>query len=106
MGGWREGWTGVREFFDDKNLGICAYSLNNMKLTHGGAQITKEDARYDINQLPNTLSVEQGDNSQFFYSINWFNGSFAADLECANSAYSPQTTEKLIELAKVIDKSI
>ncbi len=106
-----EGWTGIAEIFSNKNLGICNYIINNMTLVHGSAQIHKENARYDISDIPNTINVEQGDNSAFLYSIRWYsyhynNNLYSHTLECTTKTYDPKTTKHLISLANEIEKSI
>lgn len=103
---WKDGWTGIAIFFNDKNLGICSLSISNIKIMHGGAQIFADDARFDINDNPNTLSIEKGINNKFLYSIDWFNGNFANALDCANDLFAQKISDKLIEMARIIDKSI
>lgn len=105
MGGWNDGWTGIREFFEDQSLGICALSANNYKLTHGAAQLMKDDVRYDVNKYPNTLLVEESIDKQFFYSIHWFTDNYMLDLECTNPRYSQTIKDELINMAKRIDQA-
>lgn len=109
VGGWQKGWTGVREFFTDKDLGICVYTVYNLTLVHGGVHVYKENVRYDINNNPNSLFVEQGNNAAFLYSIdwysNWHNHYYANELECTTKTYNPKTTNNLINLARKIEKS-
>lgn len=108
-GGWDNGWTGIGEFFTDKDLGICSYSVYNLTLVHGGVQVYKENVRYDINNNPNSLFVEQGNNGAFLYSIdwysNWHNHYYSNELECTTKTYNPKTTQNLINLARKIEKS-
>lgn len=107
-GSWVNGWTGIVEIFNNKNLGICYYSINNMTLVHGSVQINRRSVRYDINNNPNTVSVEQGDNLAFLYQIDWYtnknNHLYSQSLQCTTKAYNSETTVKLTELAREIEK--
>lgn len=107
IGNWDEnhkGWTGVVEFFYDKNLGICALNIFNTKLSHGVNQVAKEVARYDINSMPNVLSIEGNAKTGFLYHITFYQRDYWKELECANKTYNPKKTKQLITLAKKLDK--
>ena len=97
------GWTGIKEFFIDKSLGTCAFTINNMALLHGGVKISKEAVRYDVNKKPGTLKVEGSNSTGFIYHIDWFDQQYEHDLECANSKYDKKLTESLIAFAQRID---
>jgi hypothetical protein len=105
MGGWHGGWTGVVEFFTDEKLGTCEFAYNNMALTHGADQIAAEAVRYDINSRPNILDVQGSEASGFLYDISWYNGVYDEELQCANMVYDSKITDRLISLAKEIDKT-
>jgi hypothetical protein len=107
IGNWDEkhkAWTGVVEFFNDNQLGVCALNIFNIKLSHGVNQVAKEVARYDINSMPNVLSVEGNASTGFLYHITFYQNDYWNELECANKMYDPKKTKQLIELAKKIDK--
>ncbi|MES2217345.1 MAG: hypothetical protein V4501_02930 [Pseudomonadota bacterium] len=102
IGSWKNGWTGIKEFFEDRQLGICEYSKSNRKLSHGAVQIAAEIARFDINNLPNFLVVKGNLNSGYLYTIKWFDDTFNDDLVCANTNYNKRITNNLIKYAKLI----
>ncbi len=103
-GTWKNGWTGITEYFTYDALGTCRFIVNNMTLTHGAIIISSESVRYDINKNPNTLNISGNNLDGFIYNINWYNNGLDKELECANLKYSPKITKKLIELAIMIDK--
>lgn len=100
-----DGWTGVKEFFNDPKIGLCSYSLSNMKLMHGGIQLAKEDVTYDVNKKPTTSEVEGSENSGFTYTVRWYDDTFAHELECANMLYDKTITENVLSLANRIDNN-
>lgn len=102
---YENGWTGVKEFFNDQKIGTCSYSLSNMKLMHGGIQLAKEDVTYDINNKPTTIEIEGSENSGFTYAIRWYDKTFAHELECANMLFDKSITENVLSLARNIDKN-
>jgi hypothetical protein len=104
VGSWHDGWTGVKEFFESHDLGICEYSKINRILSHGGVQIAAEIARFDINDKPNFLKVKGTENTGYLYTIKWYDDTFNHSLECANSNYSIKITSNLITYAKLIAK--
>jgi hypothetical protein len=105
IGEWHDGWTGINVFFENKDLGICSYELNNMAISHGAVNISEDVARYDINKMPNTLLVEGSTKSGFLYRINFFDSQFSKSLECAKTKFDKSTTNKLIGFAKVLDNT-
>jgi len=107
IGNWDEknkGWTGVVEFFYYQSLGICALNIFNTKLSHGVNQVANEVARYDINNMPNVLSVEGNAKTGFLYHITFYQHDYWKELECANKIYDPKKTKQLIMLARKLDQ--
>lgn len=100
-----EGWMGAVEFFKNNQIGICAYSENNVRLGHGSIVIAKEDTRYDINGKTTTVEVMGRKESGFVYNVEWYTKDFFRQLECANSEYKSDYKEATIELAKSIDSA-
>lgn len=98
-------WTGITEFFNDKNIGTCKYSATNMKLSNGSARIDPSAVRYDVNNKPGDIFVQGSINSGFLYTVSWFNNEYSYILECANMNYDKAITDKAIELARIIDKN-
>lgn len=98
-------WTGITEFFNDKNIGTCKYSATNMKLSNGSAKIDNAAVRYDINKKPGDIFVQGSINSGFIYTALWFHNEYSYILECANMNYDKNITNNIIELAKAIDRN-
>lgn len=101
----QQGWTGITMFFKDKDLGVCAYTLNNMKISEEAVQLFEEFVRHDINDMPNVIYNEGTKNSGFLYKINWFDKTFEKKLECFNKKpFNKEITNQLINLAQHIEK--
>lgn len=103
VGGYKNGWTGVVEYFDAKSIGSCAYTENNMKLSHGAERVAEEMATYDINGKITTIDIKGSSTTGFLYTIYWSDNEYFRQLECANMKYSKLTTDEVIALAKRID---
>lgn len=101
----KSGWTGAVEFFKT-SFAHCAYTENNMVVSHGAAQIDEEEAKYDVNGKITLIDVEGNDSTGYLYRINWFDNTFNRNLECATKNYSTEVREYTIELAKKIDKNL
>lgn len=99
-----KGWIGAAEFFKLDDVGACYYSENNLKLSHGSVVIAKEDATYEINKKVTTISIAGQAGKGFVYNIAWYDNKFFKELECASPTYSEGIKDKLITLAKKIDK--
>lgn len=100
-----EGWSGAVQFFELKDVGVCHYSENNLKFSHGSIILAEEDILRDINGKATTIEITGQKNQGFIYNIEWYDNAFFKQLECASPVYSPDITSKLITLAKIIDKS-
>lgn len=100
-----EGWSGAVQFFELKDVGICHYSENNLKFSHGSIILAEEDIIRDINGKATTIEIIGQKGQGFVYNVEWYDNNFFKQLECASPAYSPDITSKLITLAKVIDKT-
>lgn len=99
-----DGWTGIKEFFDAKDIGICSISTVNMKLTHQSVRIPAEIVKHDINNKVTTILIEGSNNTGFNYRIEWYDSIYSKELECANMTYDKEITNKMITLAKELDK--
>lgn len=100
------GWTAISTYFNENDLGACKFKLNNMKLSQGAVRIPQETVRYDINKKVTNVFVEGSTNSGFIYNVDWHDPTFNYFLECANMSFDKDITNRMIELAKKIDKSI
>ena len=100
-----QGWVGVVQFFVNKDIGNCAFSENNVKLSHGSIIIAKEDVRDDVNGKTTTVEVMGTPNSGFTYTVEWFDNTFFRKVECANKHYSSDLTNLVIKIAQSIDNA-
>lgn len=101
----QHGWTGIVEFFKKKGLGNCAYTENNVTLSHAAAKVDEAVARYDINHKVTTLNVEGNEQSGYVYTVDWMDARFFRTLECATRHYSKDKTDEVIILAQRLDNA-
>ncbi|MBA2651476.1 MAG: hypothetical protein H0U73_04310 [Tatlockia sp.] len=101
-GGYQDGWNGIVEFFDTKSES-CAYTENNLKLSHGTEKIDENIVRYDVNGKVTTVNVQGTKESGFLYTVHWIDDHFSRDLECASKQFSKDTTMNVLALASRID---
>lgn len=97
------GWSGVAQFFMEKNIGTCSYGVMNVKVSQTAAQLAEESITYDVNNKPTLSRVEGSDHSGFLYTLEWYDNENFHELECANMKYSKEITEQVLNLAKMID---
>ncbi len=96
------GWTGVREFFEDKNFGICSltkYHIINSKM---GIRINADAVSYSVDSNPTTVEVEGSDNSGFIYTVSWVDSLFSNHLECAKSTFDKNMINQMTSFANQI----
>jgi len=98
------GWSGAVQFFTNP-VGTCAFTENNLKVSHGAARIAKEDAGTEINGKITLVDITGTDASGYLYRVKWFDNNFIRELECANLKYSADTTNSVIALANRIDSN-
>lgn len=98
-----QGWVGAAQFFQKEGLGNCAFSENNIKLSHGAVIIAQENARQDVNGKVTTIDVVGNQTSGFLYNVQWYDSNFFRQLECAHKQYSENIKNQIIDLAKKID---
>lgn len=98
-----QGWVGAIEFFRNPIIGTCAYSENNVRLSHGSIIVAQEDATVDINGKVTIEEVIGNNSAGFLYNVEWYDQTFFRQLECANKQFSDSLKQDVIELAKHID---
>lgn len=98
-----KGWTGIKIFFSDQDLGNCSYSIFNLKLSHEEAPLNQTN-EYLVNNKPSSTMVEGTSHSGFLYSLNWFTTEEIKQLECADMHLDKMKMQKMIILANKIDK--
>ncbi len=100
-----KGWTAVKLFFTQDDIGICSYSYFDLKLSHGYIEIPKETTENIVNNKYSSLDVEGTSDSGFLYTVSWYTQDTMRILECANKVYDKEIAKRTIELANKIDKS-
>lgn len=106
MGGWIDsaGWSGVTEFFNDKDLGVCSFVLSNIALTHGYVILSADQVKYAVMGKPTTTFIDGSPSIGFIYNVSWYDKIFSHELECANTVFSKDIIRKMIILSNQIDK--
>lgn len=101
----QSGWSGAVAFFKS-TFANCAYTENNMRVSHGAARIAEEDAQYDVNSKITLIDIEGNESTGYLYRVNWFDNIFNHNLECATKDFSEKNRVATINLAKSIDRQI
>ncbi len=99
-----KGWSGAIELFKTK-FANCAYSENNLRISHGAARVSQEDATHEVNGKITLIIIEGTRESGYLYKIKWFSSDFIRELECAKDSYSDAVKKSVIALASAIDKA-
>lgn len=100
----REGWNGIKVFFETKELGVCGYEFTDLKLSNGGVMIDKENVKFLVNKKPTVLSAEGDKASGFVYSVVWYNKLQVNRLDCAKVQFQKNLIDLMISFANEIDK--
>lgn len=98
-------WSGIKEFFDGKDAGMCTLSVFNISNVKDHIQLNEEGLTYEVNDKPTRITVEGNINSGFMYSIRWYDKNFAREIECANNDTKDSIKVKMIEYAKKVDSN-
>ena len=103
-----KGWTGAVEFFEPSALPetTCSYSQSNLTLTGGTASIAQEVASRVVNKKLSVVEVIGNNKTAFGYTTEWYDDNFRHVLLCAQKEYSEKTINQVVEIAKIIDKSV
>lgn len=99
----QNGWDGAVQFFNNSEVGSCAFTEHNRKLAGAGAEILKEFVTSEINDKPTVILVTGNERSGFVYKIQWYTDVFNRQLECANPKFSQQLRSSVISLAQHIE---
>lgn len=100
-----DGWDGVVQFFDNNQVGSCAFFEHNKKLAGTGVKLMEEMVTYDVKNKPTILLTTGSDLSGYVYKVTWYSLYFERTLECANKEFSPMIKEKVIALASKIEEN-
>ena len=101
---YKNGWTGIVEFFNVENIGNCAYTENNVSITHQAAKVDEAVVSYDVNGKVTVVTIEGNKESGYLYQVDWFDKNYFHTLECANQKYSNFTKDLVIALTQKIDE--
>lgn len=103
IGSYKNGWTGIRTFFDKNTLGICSYSVEKFI----GINADAKSVKYLVNKKPSFSSIEGNYNSGFLYTLSWNDDMKDSvidhKLECVNKNMNTEILNKMILLANKID---
>lgn len=99
----QKGWTGVGEFYRDKNLRICHYLVNNIALTGGGINLRRDLVSYEVNDKPTNIISEGNDQSGYITTISWYSNEYIKTIECASPHYDKNIKTYMIEVAMMQD---
>jgi hypothetical protein len=105
IGTWdHDGWTGIKEYFKDDQLGACEFISWNLF----GLQINKNAIRYDVNGKMTTVSQEGNKSAGYLYTVSWYDQAkddriLEREINCANMANDPNILPKILDLAIRID---
>jgi hypothetical protein len=98
------GWNSLTEIFKSKSSDLCMFTHSDLKASNGGYSLSEENAQYDINGKYTVIEVKGIPHMGFEYNINWFDDLNLYTLTCVNKEFSPEIKQKIIDLAKQIDK--
>ena len=100
-----KGWTGAAQIFEKAGIGICNYNEMNAKLSHSSVFVAQETATYDINGKVTQKYARGEENEGFIYRVKWYDDRIYHELECAQSNFSPETMQAVVNLAIAIDNN-
>lgn len=101
---WKNGWTGITQFFKYKNIGTCKYLKTNVALNGSAIRLSKERISFYINKKPAVAVNEGRKKDGFLYSVEWYDNDYFHDLTCAQLSFSAQSAKDTADLANLIDK--
>jgi hypothetical protein len=101
---WKNGWTGISQFFKYQDIGACKYLKTSVSLNGSSVQLSKERINYYINEKPAVSLVEGQESEGFSYSVEWYDNNYFHTLICATNSFSPQIKDRMRDLALLIDK--
>lgn len=101
---WKNGWTGITQFFKYKNIGPCKYLKTSVAINGSAIRLSKERISFYINDKPAVAVNEGREKDGFLYSVEWYDNDYFHDLTCAQSSFSAQSAKDTAQLANLIDK--
>lgn len=98
-----DGWDGAVQFFENENIGVCAFTEHNRKLAKSGVELIKELVTYDVQDRPGIVLVKGNEQNGFVYKVKWYDSTFSRELECSNKKFSQNLRSAVIALANRIE---
>ncbi len=105
IGSYKNGWNGIRIFFEKENIGICSYSYQN----YISISAPESKIKYFIHKKPSFKLILGNNNTGFMYKISWNDDKkISVDeylLECVNKNLDERILDKMVALSNQIDIS-
>lgn len=107
QGGWEDdkhGWSGIVEFFELKDVGICDYGKQKIKSMEMLDNVIKDN----VNKKLTTTNIQGKPDKGYLYSIEWYEEDkndqlYENTVECENDKNDPNILNKITALACKID---
>lgn len=103
-GTYKDGWTGIAEYFNVPVIGVCHYLVLHAEANEGEVYLRKDLVTHAVNGKISDGDVIGNKQDGFVYGVNWYTEKFWRTLECVNQKFDKDMQGKVIELAKKIDK--
>lgn len=104
-GSYKDGWDGIKVFFNDNTLSACAYSKNKIL----AIQMEKEKIQYIVNNKPSFKVIMGNYEGGFINNVSWYTDKktyvFQEQIDCATRKLDKNMLDKMVVLANQIDKS-
>ncbi|PRC93006.1 hypothetical protein [Solimicrobium silvestre] len=97
-----QAWTGIREFFKNKEFGLCSLTKYHIVDSKMGVRINADSVAYEVNSHLTTLNVEGSNESGFMYTVNWADSVFWNQLECAQDTFDKSIIHRMSAYASKI----
>jgi hypothetical protein len=101
-----KGWTGVKEFFESEELGVCSFTLYNMALSHGNVRVSDDSVNYKINKKVGTTEVYGSKLTGINYNVSWYDNTYIHELDCASLTYDKSMLDKMFVFASQVDTKL
>jgi hypothetical protein len=94
----KSGWTGINEYLENNEIGICNISSYHMQNSQMQVQMIQSSVSYTIKNNPTRNGIIK-DKSGFIYKIFWVDNTFSHDFECASKELNKSIMDKMIIFA-------
>lgn len=103
-----EGWDGVAVLFESNSMGSCRFDYDHIV----SAYVDRASVTFDINKKPTMIFVEGTAHTGFLYTVMWYTDKTKnermtlSEIKCARKKLENNIPKKMVEYAKILDKSI